>query len=163
MSKPSRVIPPRRIVVPVTLATDSSQTVSVAGALAAPLDAELVLVGVAPPAPTVRPAAQVEDGAWLATDTQQHFLDQLIRERLEELTGALPQEAQVRSILTWGPPGPAIIEAAREERAELIVVGMRRAWALGHGLHDHVDRHVLHHSDVPVLVVPTTGPRALRR
>jgi nucleotide-binding universal stress UspA family protein len=150
---------PRCIAAPVTLAADSRQIVSTAAALAEALDAELVLVGIAPPGPPARPAAQVEDGNWLATDSEQRLLDLLVRERLDELSEELPAGIPVRAILTWGPPGPALIEAAHDQRAELIVVAMRRESALGHALHDHNDRHVLHHSDVPVLVVPTSPRR----
>jgi nucleotide-binding universal stress UspA family protein len=49
------------------------------------------------------------------------------------------------------------VEVAREQRADLVVIPMRRAKELAHLLHDHADRYVLHHSDVPVLVVPTDG------
>jgi nucleotide-binding universal stress UspA family protein len=53
---------------------------------------------------------------------------------------------------------PFDLEAAREHDADLVVVPMRaRAHELGHVLHDHADRYVLHHCDVPVLVVPTTS------
>jgi nucleotide-binding universal stress UspA family protein len=150
---------PRRIAVPVTLAANSDGVVATATALAAALDAELLLVGIAPPSPP-RPASRVADGNWLATDSEQHLLDLLVRERLDELGGDAPPAVRVRSILTWGPPGPALIEAARDERAELIVVGMRRRESsLGHALNDHADRHVLYHSDVPVLVVPASPRR----
>jgi len=54
--------------------------------------------------------------------------------------------------------GRAIVEASRRERAGLVVVAMWRGSAMGHLLHDATDRFVLHHSDVPVLVVPV-GPQ----
>lgn len=54
----------------------------------------------------------------------------------------------------WGSTGPAIVDAARREATDLVVVPMRRATPVGHVLHDGADRYVLHHSDVPVLVVP---------
>jgi nucleotide-binding universal stress UspA family protein len=38
---------------------------------------------------------------------------------------------------------------------------MRRERELGHLIHDHADRYVLLHSDVPVLVVPTNGAAAV--
>jgi nucleotide-binding universal stress UspA family protein len=150
---------PRCLVAPVTLARDSPQIVAAAAALADALGAELVLVGISPLAAPVRAAAQAEDASWLAADNQQRILDLLVRERLDELSGDLPAGLRVRTILTWGPAGPALIEAARAEDAELIVVAMERGSLLGHALHDHDDRHVLHHSDVPVLVVPTSPPR----
>jgi nucleotide-binding universal stress UspA family protein len=150
---------PRCIAAPVTLAPDSAHVVSTATALADALDAELVLVGIVPLAEPASAAAQVENGNWLGADNQQRIVDLLVRERLDELSGDLPAGLRVRTVLTWGPPGPALVEAAHEEHAELIVVAMRRESALAHALHDHDDRHVLHHSDVPVLVVPTSPPR----
>jgi nucleotide-binding universal stress UspA family protein len=51
----------------------------------------------------------------------------------------------------------AAVAAAREQQADLVVVPMRQEGELRHLMHDHADRHVLHHSDVPVLVVPTHG------
>lgn len=154
---------PRTIVAPVTLSPDSTEIVSVAAALAEALGAELVLVGIAPLAPPVRAAAQAENLTQLAPDDEQRLLDQLVSERLDELGGGLPAGVRARTILTYGPLGAALVATARDEQAELIVVEMRRESALGHALHDHADRHVLHHSDVPVLVVPTQRPRARLR
>jgi nucleotide-binding universal stress UspA family protein len=51
--------------------------------------------------------------------------------------------------------GSALVAAAREQDADLIVVPIHRESELAHIVHDHADRYVLHHSDVPVLVVPT--------
>jgi nucleotide-binding universal stress UspA family protein len=150
---------PRCIAAPVTLGPDSAQVVSTAAALADALGAELVLAGIAPLAVPARAAAQVENGNWLDAGNQQRFLDLLVRERLDELSSELPVGLRVRTVLTWGPPGHALVQAAHEESAELIVVAMRRESALGHAIHDHDDRHVVHHSDVPVLVVPTSPAR----
>jgi nucleotide-binding universal stress UspA family protein len=146
---------PRSIIVPVTLAPESPQLVSVAAALAERLDAELVIVGIAPLAAPVGAVAQAEEITPLAPNDEQWLLDLLVRERLDELSSELPAGVRSRTILTWGPFGVALLAAARDEQAELIVVPMRRESRLGHALHDHDDRHVLHHSDVPVLVVPT--------
>jgi nucleotide-binding universal stress UspA family protein len=46
------------------------------------------------------------------------------------------------------------VSAVREEDADLIVLPMLRGHELSHLLRDGADRHVLHHSPVPVLVVP---------
>ena len=150
---------PRCIAAPVTLGPDSAQIVRTAITLADALGAELVLVGIAPLAAPTRVAAQVQDGNSLDADNQQRVVDLLVRERLDDLSGELPVGLRVRTVLTWGPPGPALVQAANEEHAELIVVAMRRGSPLGHALHDHDDRHVLHHSDVPVLVLPISPPR----
>jgi nucleotide-binding universal stress UspA family protein len=128
---------PRRIITPVTLAQDSFEAVGVAAALAAALGAELVLAGIAPAA-LPEPLLDTPDIESLAQQLQeQELLDRLVTERLEEVTGTLPRRVRARSVQTTGPVGAALVAAAREQRA------------------DHVDRYVLHHSDVPVLVVPT--------
>jgi nucleotide-binding universal stress UspA family protein len=47
-------------------------------------------------------------------------------------------------MLRWGATGPAIVDAARQEQVDLVVVSTRGS----------ADHYVLHHSEVPVLVVP---------
>jgi nucleotide-binding universal stress UspA family protein len=141
---------PRSIVVPVTLAEDCFEAVAVAAPLAAALRAELVLVGIAPlasPAPTL-------DSGWRS---EQKLVDRIVAARLQELADALPPSVRARTRVTWGPVGAALVAAARDERADLVVVPIRREGELAHLVHDHADRYVLHHSDVPVLVVPTDG------
>jgi nucleotide-binding universal stress UspA family protein len=72
----------------------------------------------------------------------------------------VPDGLHCRTMLTWGPVGPTLVEAAREQNADLVVVPIRRESELAHLVHDHADRYVLHHSDVPVIVVPTNGRAA---
>ena len=146
---------PHRIITPVTLAEDSSEAVGVAAALAAALGSELVLAGIAPAA-MPEPLLDTPDLEGLAQQMQdQQLVDRLVTERLEELARALPRSVRTRTLLTSGPVGPALVDAAREQRADLIVVPIHRESELAHLVHDHADRYVLHHSDVPVLVVPT--------
>jgi nucleotide-binding universal stress UspA family protein len=154
---------PRRIVAPVTLGAESTQIVSVAAALAEALGAELVLAGIAPLAPPSRAMAETESITRLAPDDEQRLIDLLVRERLDELSAGLPAAVRARTVMDWGPLGPALVATAREEHADLIVVSMRRQNGWGHALHDQADRHVLHHSEVPVLIVPTHQQRARLR
>jgi nucleotide-binding universal stress UspA family protein len=150
-----------RIVAPVTFAEDSLEAVSVAATLAAALGAELVLAGIAPVAlPEAWPAAAGELPALVWQAEQQQLLDRIVAERLEEIAGALPAGVRARTLQTWGPVGVALVTAAREQGADLLVVPIRREGEFRHLVHDHVDRYVLHHSDVPVLVVPTNGRAA---
>jgi nucleotide-binding universal stress UspA family protein len=145
---------PRRIITPVTLAVTSYEAVGVAATLAVALGAELVLAGIAPAA-LPEPILDTPDVERLTRQMQeQELLDRLIEERLEDITSALPRKLHVRSLRTSGPVGDALVAAAREQRADLIVVPILRESELAHLVHDHVDRYVLHHSDVPVLVVP---------
>jgi len=150
---------PRTIIVPVALAEGGEQAIRIAAELATALGAELLVAGIAPLALPETSPDPSGDGLTIAwEEEQQRVLDGLVGERLAELAGKV-EEARTRTVLTHGPMGPAVVAAAREYRADLIVVPMRRdGGALGHLIHDHADRHVLHHSDVPVLVVPTDVP-----
>ena len=76
-----------------------------------------------------------------------------------EQTSRLPDTVRHRTVLCWAPIGPAIVDAAAHEAADLVVVPMRRAGALGHLLHDGSDWYVLRHCAVPVLVVPVEPER----
>lgn len=147
---------PRCIIAPITFAPDSLQAAAVAAELASDLDAELVLAGIAPLAPPEPwPAGPAEIASHAGQAEEQELVDRLVAERLGELARCLG--GRVRTVLTWGPVGSALVTAAREEHADLVVVPIRRENQLAHLFHDHADRYVLHHSDVPVLVVPTDG------
>jgi nucleotide-binding universal stress UspA family protein len=151
----------RRVIAPVTLAHDSLEAAAVAADLAAGLGAELVLAGIAPVAPP-EPSygAPTELEALQRQAEHQRLLDQIMAERLEDLSAAMPDGLRCRTLLMWGPVGPTLVEAAREQDADLVVVPIRRESELAHLLHDHADRYVLHHSDVPVIVVPIDGRAA---
>ena len=117
--------PPRSIIVPVGLAADSKPLVDVAAGLAAGLGAELILAGIAPLAPTNGTAAQAGDLTPLPVRDDQTLIDLLVRERLDELSTGLPDPTRARAVLSWGSVPVALIAAAREEQAELIIVGMQ--------------------------------------
>jgi nucleotide-binding universal stress UspA family protein len=143
------------IITPVTFAEDSYEAVGVAASLAAALGSELVLAGIAPAA-MPEPLLDTPELEGLAQQMQdQQLLDRLVAERLEELARSLPPSVRTRTLLTFGPVGPALVAAARQQRADLVVIPIHRESELAHLVHDHADRYVLHHSDVPVLVVPT--------
>jgi nucleotide-binding universal stress UspA family protein len=149
----------RRILVAAGAQEDDQAVVRYAAELARALGAALILVGVS----TVMPAANGETSIFEpfeleAQQQEQELVDRLAREHLEGLASALAPELATESVLTWGPPGPATVEAARDHHADLVVVPMReRRHEWSHALHDHADRYVLHHCDVPVLVVPTAS------
>ena len=58
------------------------------------------------------------------------------------------------SIVTSGPPAVRILEVARDQQADLIVVGSHGGGALAHLLMGSVSERLLRESTLPVLVVP---------
>jgi nucleotide-binding universal stress UspA family protein len=117
-----------------------------AAALAAQVPAELLLLGVDPPPLDEAPSATVlADG---------EANDRAHRRAVCDLRDRLPASVRSRVIFGEGPAGPATVDAAVAEAADLVVIPIRRGGELAHLLHDGTPRHVLHHSPVPVLVVP---------
>jgi nucleotide-binding universal stress UspA family protein len=117
-----------------------------------------VLAGISPVAPLEPTFGSLTELEALQRQMEhQRLLDQIMSERLEDLAEAMPDGLGCRTMLTWGPVGPTLIEAAREQQVDLVVVPIRREGELAHLLHDRADRYILHHSDVPVIVVPTDG------
>lgn len=52
-----------------------------------------------------------------------------------------------------GRPGEVIVSFAKEEKADLIVTGCRGLGTVRRALLGSVSDHVLHHADIPVLVI----------
>jgi nucleotide-binding universal stress UspA family protein len=162
-------IPPRTIVVPITLSRDCNERTAAAARLAETLGAELVLVGIAPLVPPAQWSARVSRFVLLDREREaQRVIDRLVAERLEELRAAVPVGVRARTVVTWGPVEKALTEVAEAEGADMIVVSMRD-WSPfthlfcdhDHG-HDHDHGSLLHQSDVPVLIVPEPRSAAVR-
>lgn len=135
------------IIAPVTLAVDSLEAAATAATFAAALGAELVLAGITPLVPF--DAELLLEGRIPRPLADQHLLDRIVSDRLEALTAALATGVRARTMLLRGSVGATLIKAAGVARADLIVVPLRDR-------RDTPDHYVLHHSDVPVLVVPTS-------
>lgn len=143
---------PRRILVPIDLGDDARPAREVGAALAGALGAELVLVGVA--TIVISPVSGVLELPPPDLTGEQSAIERLIRARLEEALDEVPADVRARSEVRFGRSGPAVVDAAREELADLVIVTRRHESALEHLLDDHMQRYVLNHSSVPVLVVP---------
>jgi nucleotide-binding universal stress UspA family protein len=155
---------PKSILVAVESPAESGPAVEIAAALAGALSAELIVAAIAPLAPPGPSNEMPGEAAVLGGQAdKQRLVDRLVQERLDEIVAGLPEGIPARTHVTWGPVGPGIVALAGEERADLVIVAMRRGSELHHLLHDHIDRHVLHHCRVPVMVVPVDEPQAARR
>jgi nucleotide-binding universal stress UspA family protein len=121
---------PRAVLVAVELNDRSAAaTVAAAGLLADALGAEVILAGIAP-------------------GDREATIDALTHRQVTRTAAWLPAGVVRRTMLRWGATGPAIVEAARQEHADLVVVSTRSG----------ADHYVVHHTDVPVLVVPAEHP-----
>ena len=85
----------------------------------------------------------------------QKILERDLRRRCEELLGKV--HVQIRVSATWGRPDPQLIELARVERADLMVVGTNQRHGLERFWLGSVSRGVLHHAPVSVACVPVSA------
>jgi nucleotide-binding universal stress UspA family protein len=137
----------RRILCAVDGSPRSNLVASHAIALAGALGAELVAVYAVPT--DYHAGIHLKDG---------------VREEVEAGTacvGAVVEQARarevtVRSLLVRGDAGPAIVEAAESEQADLVVMGRLGMGLLERILMGSVSTYVVEHSPVAVLVAPTS-------
>jgi nucleotide-binding universal stress UspA family protein len=88
-----------------------------------------------------------------------------VRAQREEVAQTLVEQGRRAGIavtfLVWeGDPGESIIEAARAEHADLIVVGSHGRGAVGRFLIGSVSDHVVRNASCPVLVVRAKAEEA---
>lgn len=91
----------------------------------------------------------------LVTERAEHLrqLQASAQEVLEAALAAVPAEVSVTTLLKRGSPGPTIVDVAASGSHDLIVMGSRGRGELRSLLFGSVCHHVLHCSEVPVLVV----------
>lgn len=76
----------------------------------------------------------------IAKETEQRFTDGNI---------------EVQSLIIKGDPGQAVVNVAEEQNCDLIVMGSRQMGAVRRFLLGSVSNYVVHHSECPVLIVPS--------
>ena len=133
----------------ILLATDLSRSSEAASGeairLAAALRAELLVVSV------------IDGVRATAFERQPERMDQLraAREQAAQAVVVRGRHAGVRtSFLVWeGEPGPAIVDAAGAEQADILVLGTRGRGRIERAVLGSVSDHVLRHAPCPVLIV----------
>lgn len=75
--------------------------------------------------------------------------------KFEDKCKALGAEYKVLSTESHHAPGQIICDVAKSNSADVIVVGQRGLSAFSRALLGSTSDYVLHHSDIPVVVVPT--------
>ncbi len=139
-----------RIVVSVDGSPDSNRAVEVAGEIALAKGAEVIVVHgrdiavVAPPAATAVPPPQAEPET---EDEAQRLVDEALQQLQEAGVSARGMVLPMRGRLAQ-----QIIETAREESADLIVLGSRGMSRIQEIMIGSVANKVIHLSPYPVLL-----------
>jgi nucleotide-binding universal stress UspA family protein len=135
----------RRILLATDLSPASEGATAQAVALARDLHADLLVVSV------IDPDLRAVAGSRLERMDQRRAA----REQAAQAVVIRGRQAGVHvSFLVWeGEPGPAIVEAATSEGADLIVVGSHGRGRVGRFVLGSVSDHVIRNATAPVLIV----------
>lgn len=144
-----------RLLVPLDRSCGGAPALDIALRHARSTNGTVTLLAVAPVA--IAPAEEPAIGPSRIALQDQRELDRLAQEQLDEVAAGLPGGVDVRTRLTWGPVGQAIVDEASTGDHDLVVVAWHHTGAIGHLLRDHnqTARHVLDHCGLPVLVAPS--------
>lgn len=104
------------------------------------------------PAFSFKEGMQFPAGDWSSKMQEQIHKSNKLMEHFEILC----EEKKIakKTILKSGKPGEAICEAAKEQHANIIVMGSRGLNTVRRTFMGSVSDYVLHHVDVPVIIVP---------
>ena len=137
----------RRVLLATDLSATSGPATNEAFEIAGRLQADLLIVSVIDAA-----SLRLPGGRFRARVDQ-------VRERHQAVAQELVQRGRREGIrvtfLVWeGEPGESIVDAARAEEVDMIILGSHGRGPIGRLLMGSVSRYVLRHADVPVVVVP---------
>lgn len=138
----------RKILVPVDFSGPSRKAIHYAQVFAEQFDATLVLVH------AVEPMAYPPDFAFvplLPPDLEEKRSGEILRQ-LEEIAAGV-RGVRVESVVRMGRPWQQIVDAAKEEDVDLIVLSTHGYTGMKHALLGSVAEKIVRHAPCPVLVV----------
>lgn len=141
---------PQRILVPIDVTDHHPQALEMAVTLAASTGAEIIILSVADdrfPYPDIFSFQEPHESYY------KMFRDRAL-EILNEAAGTAPEGVKIRPVVSRGQPGKVIVEVAKEEGADVIIMTTHGGHGLEHAILGSVTDRVLRLTTVPVLVVP---------
>jgi len=145
------MLPCKKILSAIDFSESSFEALKVANELALSFSAELLLVYVRPH-PCWPPGILAMPGFDMQSSERQ--LTEDARRNLEEVAATrVPEQIKRRLILRDGDAGHEILEVAKGEAVDLIVIATHGMSSWHHYVHGAVAQRVIHHTPCAVLVV----------
>lgn len=145
------MLPCKKILSAVDFSDASFEALKVANELALSFSAELLLVHVRPD-PCYPPGIIAMPG--FDFQACERELAEDAQKKLEDVSASqVPEQIERRVILKDGSAGHEILEIAKSEAVDLIVIATHGMSGLHHYLHGAVAQRVIHHAPCAVLVV----------
>lgn len=145
------MLPCKKILSAIDFSEASLEALKVANELALSFSAELLLVHVRP---NVSWPPDVIAMRGFDMELSERELAEDARQKLEEVAAThVPRSIERRVILRDGDAGHEILETAKSEAVDLIVIATHGMSAWHHYVHGAVAQRVIHHTPCAVLVV----------
>ena len=138
----------KKILVPVDGSEASERAFSYGAALAAPLEAEVILYYVVDAADLLYPVYRVT-----LAETDTNSVEANGRKYIDELAKKAPEGVRVVPETDIGAPAQSIVRKAEDEKVDLIVMGNSGKGAVSSIIMGSVSHYVIHHTKVPVLII----------
>jgi nucleotide-binding universal stress UspA family protein len=141
-------MPFKRILIAVDGSEISTYAARLGLALAASIEAKVALLHVIGPT--------VADSSWypVASGELMQPHDEEVAQVFAGLGGSAPIPEDAEKLIGAGPPGTAILQAARDWSADLVVLGSHGREGLERALFGSIAEEVARQAPCPVLVVP---------
>jgi nucleotide-binding universal stress UspA family protein len=124
--------------------------------------ARLTLLTACPSYLDLASSAALGGGTSINLDEIQRQLRQEAKATLDRASAQVPAGVESKTVLATGPAAQMVLDQVRDGQHDLVVMGSRGRTGIGAMLLGSVSHNVLHHSHVPVLIVPVTeGVEAL--
>lgn len=158
------MLPFKKVLCPTDFSEPACEAVSAAGEVANAFSAGLVLVHVVEPLSTL-PAVSAEGGPYeFNVAAYEQALVSSAAERLHQTAlKRLPKNLKVVERVVQGPVAAQIVEVAKEEGADLIVISTHGATGIRHLLLGSVAEKVVRLATCPVLTIHCSAPEHTRR
>jgi nucleotide-binding universal stress UspA family protein len=102
----------------------------------------------------VASGAAMAGGTRINLDEVQQQLQEDAKALLDGASAQIPAGVPSETVVASGPPARVVLEQVRRGQHDLVVMGSRGRTRIGAMLLGSVSHNVVHHSHVPVLIVP---------
>lgn len=135
----------KKIMVPVDGSESADKAIKAAVEIAKSMDAELLFL-------YVQNINQLAINACL-TDAIMRAVEEAGNEILDRAASLVPEGVKSKELRVSGSPGPAVVEAASDQNADMIVMGSRGLGMIKAALLGSVSQYVVEQAHCPVMVV----------
>ena len=145
------MLPLKKIVWPTDFSEPANEGLKVATELSAEFSAEMLLVHVVSPLPTMH-GGIAPTGFHIPTvlneiqETAKNSLEEIRREKI-------PADVRVRTVVIYGRPAHEIVKLAENEKADIIVISSQGESGWHRFVFGSVAEKVVRHANCPVLTV----------